>query len=184
LGSLSPDASESATVIPPPRQGALHYRANGGAAGVGVVTGSQSAHASYVTSGVIYPYSDIRFKDITDGTSNTLLLGETSSAQGRALKSRSWGGIQPWTWGFYSYDAFGPPIGSGCLMIDSKAVQYPIGYAGTFLTNFTPYTSAHAGPGANFVMCDGSVRFMTQSTPLDLLQNLAVRDDGNLAIIN
>jgi prepilin-type N-terminal cleavage/methylation domain-containing protein len=96
LGSLSPDAwNTSNPDINAVRQGALHYRANGGSPTLGLVQGTWSRHAWYTTSGVIYPNSKVRLTDITDGTSNTLLAGETSSALGRPLVSRSWGGIQP-----------------------------------------------------------------------------------------
>jgi prepilin-type processing-associated H-X9-DG protein len=117
---------------------------------------------------------------ITDGTSNTLLFGETSSAVGRPLLSRGWGGIQPWTWGYYNYEPAAPanPM-NGWLMIDHKTVTYPIGYAGSFNTNETPFTSNHGG-GVNVAMCDGSVRFLTVSTPLTTLQALATRAGGEV----
>jgi prepilin-type N-terminal cleavage/methylation domain-containing protein/prepilin-type processing-associated H-X9-DG protein len=182
LGTLSPDAWTAHAEINAINQGALHYRANGGSPLVGLFQGTQSRHAWYSTSGVIYPLSKTKLTDISDGTSNTLLLGETSSAVGRTLVSRSWGGIQPWTWGYYNYTGLGPD--KGWLMIDHKVVTYPIGYAGSFFTNETPFTSAHASGGVNVALCDGSVRFLPKTTDLLTLQRLATRAGGEVVTLN
>ena len=184
LGRQSPDSyvSSSIPAITAVNQAALHYRANGGSATVGLFQGTWSRDAWYSTSGVIFPKSSIRMTGVTDGTSNTLLFGETSSAQGRPLLSRGWGGIQPWTWGYYNYEDAAPVSpNNGWLMIDHKVVTYPIGYAGSFFTNETPFTSAHAGGGVNVLFCDGTGRFLAKDTPLTLLQALATRE-GNEAV--
>jgi prepilin-type N-terminal cleavage/methylation domain-containing protein/prepilin-type processing-associated H-X9-DG protein len=190
LGSKSADAWPNPHSFgnTPFDQGALHYRAVSGSADVGMWTGEadkplQSAHAAYSTSGVVYPYSKVRMTDIADGTSNTLMFGETSSAQGRTL-IRNWWGIQPWTWGFYAYDAFAhPATGWGFLTLDSKLVKYPIGYTGggtgSWLANETPFTSNHAG-GVNVGFCDGSVRFLARTTDVTLLKQLATRAAGEV----
>src|SRR5262249_2886121 len=156
--------------------------ANGGSAVLGLVQGTWSRHAWYSTSGVIYPKSQVKLQAITDGTSNTLLFGETSSAIGRDLLSRGWGGIQPWTWGYSNYEDVTTPTDpkAGWLMVDHKLIAYPIGYTGSFFTTETPFTSNHAG-GVNIGMCDGSIRFLTKQTPLDLLQQLATRAGGEVA---
>lgn len=174
LGTLSPDAA--ANTVPAPAQAALHYRGNGGSPLIPLVQGTWGRNQWYSTSGVIYPNSQVKMTDISDGTSNTLLLGETSSAIGRKLLSRSWGGIQPWTWGYYFYYT----DEQGWLMIDNKIVTYPIGYAGSFYANETPFTSAHAGGGVNMLFCDGSVHYLTQSTNLTLLQQMATRSNGEV----
>jgi prepilin-type N-terminal cleavage/methylation domain-containing protein/prepilin-type processing-associated H-X9-DG protein len=176
LGSTSPDIQyPTIPAINATNQGALHYRANGGAATLGLVQGTWSRHAWYSTSGVIYPNSQVKITDISDGTSNTLLLGETSSAIGRKLNAEGWGGIQPWTWGYYFYytDA------QGWLMIDNKVVTYPIGYTGSYFANETPFTSNHTG-GVNMVFCDGSVHFLSKTTDLTILQMLATRAGGEV----
>jgi prepilin-type N-terminal cleavage/methylation domain-containing protein/prepilin-type processing-associated H-X9-DG protein len=185
LGSFSPDSyPASPPEINALKQGALHYRANGGSATLGLIQGTWSRDAWYSTSGVIYPKSRVRLSDITDGTSNTILLGETSSAQGRALLSRGWGGIQPWTWGFYNYEEVAPPDPArGWLMIDHKIVTFPIGYAGPFFTNETPFTSAHAGGGVNIFFCDGSGRFVSRGTTLTTLQALATRNGDEIVTL-
>jgi prepilin-type N-terminal cleavage/methylation domain-containing protein/prepilin-type processing-associated H-X9-DG protein len=179
LGSLSPDNPENTTNPNARYQGALHYRANGGSGRV-FIQGTWGRHQWWTDTGVIYPASAVTLGSITDGTSNTILAGETSSAIGRAL-SNSWFGIQPWTWGYYNYEpATTPPNpAAGWLMIDHKAVTYPIGYTGSFFTNETPFTSNHSG-GVNIVLCDGSVRFMPRSTSLVTLQQLATRAGGEV----
>lgn len=88
LGGKSPDdptASGGGTPWFGKEQGALHYRANAGSALVNVVplTAPPNAYVGYTTSGVIYPYSNVKLNDITDGTSNTILFGETSSKKNR-----------------------------------------------------------------------------------------------------
>ena len=179
LGTQSPDSTTSTNPdIKATEQGALHYRANSGATTIALEPGVGSSHRNWSKSGVMYPNSKTTFGTISDGSSNTLLLGETSSAIGRGLASRSWGGVQPWTWGYYSYSSGA----SGWLSIDHKIVNHPINYFGSFVTNQTPYTSNHTG-GAMFAMCDGSVQFMSQSMPLLLLQNLATASDGNVATL-
>ena len=180
LGTQSPDAWNAATPdIRAIYQGALHYRANGGASTVALVQGTQGRHQWFNKSGVMFPESKTTFGTITDGSSNTILLGETSSAIGRTLFSRSWGSIQPWTWGYYAYP---PSATRGWLFLDHKIVTYPIGYTGAFFTNETPFTSNHTG-GANFAMCDGSVQFMSKSIPLLLLQNFATVSDGQVVAL-
>jgi prepilin-type N-terminal cleavage/methylation domain-containing protein/prepilin-type processing-associated H-X9-DG protein len=182
LGPWSPDAGyPNDPMINANYQGALHYRANGGAQNLGFVPGRSTdptlaGYRGYTTSGVIYPESRVRITDVTDGTSNTLLVGETSSAVGWPTGGISpWARIQPWTWGFYNYDLYAPATESGYLMLDHKYVQYPIGYAGVFLPNNTPYKSLHSG-GANFAFCDGSVHFLANATNLNVLQGLATRN--------
>lgn len=182
LGTKSPDGSTS--TLPELRavfQSALHYRVNGGAATVALVQGTQGRHQWYNKSGVMYPECKTTFGTLTDGSSNTILLGETSSALNRLpTSSRGWGGIQPWTWGYYAYP---PSATKGWLFIDHKIVTYPIGYKGAFFTNETPFTSNHTG-GAMFALCDGSVHFMSQSMPLPLLQNFATVSDGQVVALD
>ncbi len=183
LGKLSPDSYQAASIpaINALNQGALHYRANGGSATTELIQGTHSRHAWYSTSGVIYPKSKVKYADITDGTSNTLLASETSSAFGRARLSRGWGGIQPWTWGYYNYESVeNPPNPArGWLMIDHKVVTHPIGYTLGFFTNETPFTSNHL-TGVNAVFCDGSVRFLSKTIPLTTLQALATKGQGEV----
>ena len=155
-------------------QSPLHYRGNGGSAAAELIQAPQGRNQWYTTTGVIYPLSATKLEAIADGTSNTLLAGETSSAKNRASPptTTSWAGIQPWTWGFYYYPATTP---NSWLMIDHKMVTYPINYTGQFYANETPFTSNHTG-GANMLFCDGSVRFYPDATSLAVLQAAATRN--------
>ena len=163
-------------------QAALHYRGVAGAYNVGRVTGTRNAHAVYSTSGMIYPVRWTRIAEVQDGTSNTLMVGETSSAIGltgsNAAPNSQWSAIMPWTWGFYQYE---PPCtattGAGWLMIDHKMVHYPINYKGSFLTYNTPFRSNHPG-GASFCMADASVQFLSQVIDMTIYYGLATRMNG------
>ncbi|QDV57227.1 DUF1559 domain-containing protein [Rosistilla oblonga] len=156
------------------QHGTLHYRANAGSVNYDMVSGSVSSR-DYSTSGVIYPTSKTKFAHIIDGTSTTLLVGECSDRQGWTDSMlASWGGIQPWTWGYYYYGA-----GNGFLQLDNKNLQYPINFEGTTTTNATAYRSAHPG-GAQFSFCDGSTRFLTETMDLLVLDAMATRARGEV----
>jgi prepilin-type N-terminal cleavage/methylation domain-containing protein/prepilin-type processing-associated H-X9-DG protein len=188
LGVLSPDATLTTnTQVNAVNQGALHYRGVGGRSQIPEdlnlpkekrpykdnvnEPGKISRHSEYTTNGVIYPDSKVQLSDIADGTTHTMLLGETSSAVGRVPETPFWNGIQPWTWGYYYYGS----DAEGWLMIDHKIVTYSIGFTGFFYTNETPFTSAHAGGGAKIAFCDGSVQYFGPETSLTVLQAMATR---------
>ena len=122
----------------------------------------------------------LRMTSATDGTSNTLLLGEDLIDKHTYLNDNSDGPRGCWTMdsGFQLHTATIP-------------INYPI-VSSTKSPNFcTPdpavnvfnlptsagYKSNHPG-GANFGLLDGSVRFISDKiNPITLIQ-LAVRDDG------
>ena len=186
LLALSPDAfinnASNATLTR--LQGALHYVANAGSGNefaphpTGGTYTASDAFAQFTVNGLIYPDSKVKLVDVADGTSNTLLVGERSSAQNWPQGTNTpplWGRIQPWTWGFTKYSY-------GYLMIDHKYVLLPInGGTGTTTPNGTAYRSAHAGDGVNAVMGDGSVRFLTAGmTDVNTLHALATRSGGEV----
>jgi prepilin-type N-terminal cleavage/methylation domain-containing protein/prepilin-type processing-associated H-X9-DG protein len=175
LGETASDHAPGGNFPDAIKQGALHYRANAGSRDVDLVTAESDAERHFTKSGVLYPESKVRLGSITDGTSNTLLLGETSSNEGWSVSSRQgFGGIKPWVWGFFYYST------TGYLMIDHKQVQFPIGYRGSFPHNSTPFKSYHGGGGANVAMCDGSVRFLSQNMDLGTLKALATRANSEV----
>jgi prepilin-type N-terminal cleavage/methylation domain-containing protein/prepilin-type processing-associated H-X9-DG protein len=187
----------SAVELPGMKHATLCYRANGGSPvqwnSDGTATDAYQLKNSpkgrdywYTINGVIYPLSKTKLSSITDGTSNTILLGETSAVIGRALGSAGNGGLWPWTYGYrWGGIQDGTPTGidAGWFMIDHKIVANPINFSGrNFRLNETPFTSSHAG-GVNMSFCDGSVRFMAQTTDLKILQMLATRSGGEVVTL-
>jgi prepilin-type processing-associated H-X9-DG protein len=200
LGSASPDSTTSELPeVKAREQGALHYRGVEGRyerpEDLSLAPEKQpyrnntnepgkfSQQSWYARNGTIVPGREITFRQITDGTSKTLLLGETSSANGRPSPDPAWGGINPWTWGYYYYGT-ATSEAAGWLTIDHKLVRYPIGYTGAFFANETPFTSAHAGGGAHVAYCDGSVEYLMPETSIDVLELLASRDGGEMLSTN
>lgn len=106
------------------------------------------------------PYNlDVKITEITDGTSNTLLCGELS--YNIPLGGSATNPYRGWTRG----------NNGGCG--GCKNVATPINstnYNGSNNFNDISFGSNH-GTGANFTMCDGSVRFVNQS--VDMLVYLA-----------
>jgi len=132
--------------------------------------------ATYVGgNGVLFMDSKISFRDITDGTSNTLLVGERDYRHNGAL----WVGTTN-TNGGYANRHF-------CLSTagyTDRGRDHKIN--GLDANAFSSY---HAGGGAQFAFCDGSVRFLTQSisvwdgnatTPWGIFDRLGARNDGQV----
>jgi len=99
---------------------------------------------------------DITFSDVNDGLTNTLMIGELSwnVPVGSPSHWRSW--------------VRGNNNGSGA----TKNITYPINSLNVYngSTNFNDINmgSNHTG-GANFALGDGSVRFLTTGTDLNIL---------------
>jgi len=204
LGTASPDAPKPSSTEPNHRlHSALHYRAVAGSALAGYVkgrknTGALNSNWDMVTSGIVYIRSRTKVVDVSDGTSNTVLFGESSSAKWTVGGTSPSGfpAIMSWTWGYYDIkglydlpppDGFGPGnhSGAGGIGVDHKMVKFGINRAGTSISppTATPFTSAHAADGVNVAMADGSVQFLTRGTDLTLLQQLATRAEGEAATL-
>jgi prepilin-type N-terminal cleavage/methylation domain-containing protein/prepilin-type processing-associated H-X9-DG protein len=122
-------------------------------------------------NGVLYYNSSVRILDISDGTSNTLLAGERYSRDPIVPDSdlSDWRG---WAWTNYN---------SGCdsLADTGWPLNSPATVTGTNLRKCN-FGSGHTG-GANFVLCDGSVRFLTSTGVAGIVnyQRLSVPNDGH-----
>jgi prepilin-type N-terminal cleavage/methylation domain-containing protein/prepilin-type processing-associated H-X9-DG protein len=171
-------------------------------AGVTPIAGPvQCHHGGYKASnGVLYPGARVKVTDISDGSSNTLAMGE-QSGYGRdpnlgggcpsslneqydfrtGLKQGSWAG-----------DTHGRPHTqanplNGGVPCSVTTVRWPLGQRTR--VNFEdgmgnwgwnrPIQSAHAG-GANVLRCDGSVAFLSSTIPYDTFKWLCIRDDGRV----
>jgi prepilin-type N-terminal cleavage/methylation domain-containing protein/prepilin-type processing-associated H-X9-DG protein len=133
--------------------------------------------------GVFFQCSRVRLADITDGTSSTLLFGERSHVDpnydsATAAWDLGFGPLARWgNWG-------GAADPDGAAFNHSLSSPVPINYRVPLLSDpgdyswewmrLCAYGSGHPG-GANFAFADGSVRFLTDSTPLAQLQALSTR---------
>lgn len=110
-------------------------------------------------NGLLYYASRIRISDITDGSSNTLMIGERVQD-----RSKSWG-----------WDATGTE-GDGWIGTGEGLFNGPQGepYPGIH------FWSRHAG-GTQFVLGDGSVRFIGYSINSVTLAYISTRSGGEVA---
>jgi prepilin-type N-terminal cleavage/methylation domain-containing protein/prepilin-type processing-associated H-X9-DG protein len=119
-------------------------------------------------NGVFYLNSSVRASDIRDGLTNTMLAGERHSNP--ILPTPIYG-----TW-------IGAPPGG------VQAIGRVLGasdYAPNDPANhFEAYSSYHPG-GANVVLCDGSVQFISQSVDIQLFMGLATinQHDNTLVFV-
>ncbi|HZY91085.1 MAG TPA: DUF1559 domain-containing protein [Gemmataceae bacterium] len=133
-------------------------------------------YGSLKTDGVFYINSKVKIADITDGTSNTFLFGERYHKDPVYTNIATLGG---WAWA--NYNAVEDYILSARVPVN---YTIPPGSPNTYA--FTDprtcaFGSGHTG-GANFALCDGSVRFvaLTGNTDLPLLQALCTRAGGEV----
>jgi prepilin-type N-terminal cleavage/methylation domain-containing protein/prepilin-type processing-associated H-X9-DG protein len=115
--------------------------------------------------GMLYLNSNLSMAAITDGSSNTLIVGECRlDPSGQGYVGTLWAGMRGSQEGVvYISDAFWCVNSDPAYSIDGQADQ--------------AFSSYHPG-GAQFVFCDGSVHFLQQTIDGDTLERLAARNDG------
>ncbi len=109
--------------------------------------------------GTFYFLSPTRFADITDGLSNTMLVGERGTRLGFSL----WQGVVPG-----AAEAMVRIVGTG-----DHTPNHP-------LHHFDDFSSFHPS-GVHFAVADGSVRRIDDHIDLAVYQSLLTRANGELA---
>ena len=156
-----------------------NYQANAGR------DNSQAYDPVFDYGGVMLQNSETTFASISDGSSNTILLGErkTSSPE-EILGTRAsliWAGVL----GTVEDDEFfaGTSLNISNVMWFSFFVDFELSRLNIPPTttprgtNFAPFSSNHPG-GVQFGFCDGSVRFIEDGVDPCELAMLGIRNDG------
>ena len=110
------------------------------------------------------------FQAITDGTSNTFMVGERDTFENRGaiwMRSTNSDGTQE--------------KGSSVAGVCHRTARPNLASlrASTPIDRPDCFSSAHAG-GAHFLLCDGSVRFITENIDLPTYENLGSKADGQV----
>ena len=116
--------------------------------------------------GILFLNSRLRFSDITDGTTQTILLGEVLN-QGSEL-----GWASGTSSSLRNTEAFElPPNRSVSAIVSPKVALGSLSVGG--------FGSYHTG-GASFAFADGSVQFLSSNIDKELYGNLGNRHDGQM----
>jgi prepilin-type processing-associated H-X9-DG protein len=155
--------------------------------------------------GVLFTNSQIGIRDITDGTSNVMVVSEQGDYMiGADGGKYQWNATEWFGWQLgTSGNITTPPNVTGSA-IGVTTIAYPIndknnlgvgwpvttnsppGFVGDWNSTTSicsvgginvPLNSAHPG-GVQCLFADGSVHFLSQTTPLAVVAELATRDDG------
>lgn len=124
----------------------------------------------------------IKISDVLDGTSNTLLAGEMLMGQSarvnEMLSQQGWVDAKSWVNLGYTNIPINhfTPLDPGATSCSSAATAMQS--AGNYAVS-QGFKSRHTG-GANFVMTDGSVRFLTQYVNQETYTYLSQRADGRV----
>ncbi len=180
--------------------GYTESRIDNSGAGVGCCSGGGPASGG----GYLFRGSQVKIMDATDGSSNTLFVSEMSDwlvASNGSKQQWTAGGLYGWSMGTNTNNAPNNPAATSSdnRQFNCTTIRYPINQkTGWPLTNTSgdctvgvcqdmgnniPLNSTHTG-GVNVLMGDGSVHFLRDSTPINILALSAVRDDGIPAALN
>jgi prepilin-type N-terminal cleavage/methylation domain-containing protein/prepilin-type processing-associated H-X9-DG protein len=170
----------TATGAPPWSWGFYGMSSYGGNAGRrSVHTGGPPDYPRMTRDGIFFIDSSVRLADITDGTSNTLLFGERYHRDPEY--DRRWPVVWPVVGPMASWGKWGAVANQGAMgnvtLSTPVQINYQVPSGGDFSTvenRVCAFGSGHAH-GANFAFADGSVRFLSESTPLATLQALSTR---------
>ena len=170
-----------------------------------VGTCGNNSHAILGCNGLLLENESVSFRDISDGTTNTLLVTEQSTAQyptidvssgtpvvelvtDEAIRSSYSGSVWAGT-NHPSAIVPGGPTNSCHNVYNVTTVRYGINFNGSAPATgdttvvsggaHTPIMSAHPG-GANVLFADGGVRFLNENLDFGVLMAFSDRHDGTV----
>jgi prepilin-type N-terminal cleavage/methylation domain-containing protein/prepilin-type processing-associated H-X9-DG protein len=123
--------------------------------------------------GVLFHNSSVRMDQIRDGTSNVFLAGERYSYDPNVPASDKLDDWRGWAW--TDWNSSGDVLGDTGWPLNSM-FGHPVTSAGERKQVFG---SGHPGGGANFLLCDGSVHFVSNNIALVTYVRFSVRADGH-----
>ncbi len=124
-----------------------------------------SANRVFFANGILFHNSTVRISHISDGSSNTFLVGETKY-QARRM---SWASTA-------KLDVLGVPMTLAAAHSPINDVSPPLSPDFEIISRM--FGSYHPG-GCHFALADGAVRFVSESIDGELYRQLADRSDGH-----
>ncbi len=140
---------------------------------------------SRVADGPFYRNSKTAIRNVTDGTSSTIFLGEHSSE----LSDKTWVGVVP---GAYTHPRFtspenGPDAAATLVLVHAGPSGGELDITGFPIIHPVNYPTYHVGQmysehtgGGNVCMGDGSVRFIADTINLITFAELSSMNEGEV----
>ncbi len=144
------------------------------------VCSEDTGYGTWCNNGLLVPNQVMRIRDVTDGTSNTMIVAEQSGSVGGVDRRAAYHG----GWSGFTQTKLAPdfvstelPFGSGTTAVrfSINTKTYSVG-AGVYHGN-TIINSFHTG-GTHGLLADGAVRFLSENIDFLTLRQLSVRNDG------
>jgi prepilin-type N-terminal cleavage/methylation domain-containing protein/prepilin-type processing-associated H-X9-DG protein len=131
---------------------------------------TSGSHGGFSLQGMLLRTLDVKPRDVTDGMSNTIMVGERSWIPKDNFNSAQTSRYRTWVRGCED---------SNIVCAGAKNVVNAINTPNTATFNNIAMGSQHP-QGCNFVLADGSVRFVRESIPLGTYRALASRNGGEV----
>jgi len=134
---------------------------------------TNSAGYTWFNNGVMFVNSGISFRDLTDGSSNVVLVGESKYMNTPVQRPAAW---DSWAGGVHNSGGNWVQYGATAAIVNSPNSS-PVANAGSWALEANVLGSFHVG-GTQLLLGDGSVHFASNSMDVNVLRQLAGRGDG------
>lgn len=148
-------------------------------------TGTVNGNVKLIADGPFYRNSDTRFRDLRDGISNSVLLGEHTSS----LSDKTWAGVVP---GAFTHPKINTPenaaeSGAAMIMVHSGPAAGEVDLLGNPIIHPPNYPTLHVCQmqsehpgGAHVLFADGGTRFINENVNLDTFAALTSINEGDI----